>query len=182
MHSLERIVLMVLAFAKAIQSRLETNPEDPTFAPEILSLFGSFPLVAPKSQFSDFDIYGTDLWNLSTRLQRSDCGDGGHISCLLRVFSCYLLDAADQSKAESWANSIRILKVVIRAAKTCIKLKELELATKMLELAVVYLKTTSKITDITPEDVRIHSRLNNENLLMRILLVSMPFLVVRLES
>lgn len=165
---------MIEAFAQAIPARLAANPEDSTFAPEILSLLGSFPLSASAAQSADFDSHGTDIWNLSTRLLRTDRNDGGQIPCLLRVFSCYMLDAADQSKPETWSNAMRILKVLIRAAKTCLQKKQIELAGKMVEMITIYSDSTSKMTDTSPEDIHIRDRLVNQYLLIRILLVGTP--------
>ena len=144
---------------------------------------GSFPLIPATTQSGEFETNGTDIWNLSTRLLRTERGDGGRIPCLLRVFSCFLLHGAEQCKSESWSNAIRILKVVLRAAKTCLQQLELPLGTKMLELAAMYLQKASKITDISPEDLEIYTKLSNQNFLLRIILVGfVPLICIMCQA
>jgi len=112
----------------------------------VLPLSG--PLLGGKQD--ELDKLGTELWNLSTRVQREqvqirtnrpqEVASAQQASCLLRVFSFLLLDSARSHtfKGEEHKNCIRIMKVALKAAKVCIKEQELEGATKVLERAADY--------------------------------------------
>ena len=143
----------------------------------------TFPLTAPSSHRGEFDSIATDLWNISTRLLRNRDEQSPHGTtdkqqlCLLRVFTCFLLDCAQEHNATNisgvWANGIRILKVILKAAKTCITNSETDWGTKMLEKAATYVTELAmrEETSITPEDRTILERLRNEFLVMRVMLV-----------
>lgn len=107
----------------------------------------------------ELDRLGTELWNLSTRLRRTEVQPNGKTKeevsgqnrslCLLRVFSFLLLDSASgqASKGRERKNSIRLLKVALKAAKVCIDNSELSGATKTLERAADYQEALSKESD-----------------------------------
>jgi hypothetical protein len=97
--------------------------------------------------------------------------------CLLRVFSCLLLDSAHEHgvmvKSSTWSNGIRILKVLLKATKSCARYDETDWGTKMLEKAADYVTELAMVeeTSVTPEDRAILERLRNEFLVMRVMLV-----------
>jgi hypothetical protein len=155
---------------------------------ELLSHLVTFPIPLPSSRRGEFDNIATNLWNLSTRLLRSveaseQTGAGAAAVdkkplCLLRVFSCYLLDAAhqpqdnqeDQRRAAGWENnSVRLLKVFLKATKSCTRYGVVDWATKMLERAAAFVGQL--IGRVTGEDGELVERLKNQFLVMRVMLV-----------
>ncbi|KAK2758343.1 hypothetical protein FQN54_004191 [Arachnomyces sp. PD_36] len=100
------------------------------------------------------DTQGTTLWNACTRLMRrgregSGEGDEGEkeeneraresedvFLCYVKAFSFLLLESGcgDKRRADS---DIRILKASLKAAKTCIGFKQLDIALKVLESAAI---------------------------------------------
>jgi hypothetical protein len=139
--------------------------------PELRSYLPVFPLKLPSAQLGEFDAQGTELWNLSTRLLRDNGDSNQEIPYLLRVLASYMLDAANRGSTSTWANHIRVAKVVLRAAKTCVLQSEHDLGVKMLERAERYLDRTASGEETTPEDMALHGRLKNQYSLLRILLV-----------
>jgi hypothetical protein len=98
--------------------------------------------------------------------------------CLLRVFACYLLDAAhqpqssgaDQQQYAGWENnSVRLLKVFLKTTKSCARYSVLDWATKMLERAAAFVGQLTGL--VTGEGGEVVERLKNEFLVMRVMLV-----------
>jgi hypothetical protein len=163
--------------------RLNSNHHDPSLTAELASHLVTFPLPAPSARRGEFDTIGTELWNISTRLFRrgdenaSASSMDKRILCLLRVFSCLLLDSAQEhgvmDKSSTWTNGIRILKVLLKAAKSCAKYDETDWGTKTPEKAADYVIELAMVeeTSVSPEDRAILERLRNEFLVMRVMLV-----------
>jgi hypothetical protein len=78
------------------------------------------------SRYEEFDRIGTIIWNLCTRLRRdfnSDNPIGVPLILLLaRVFSFLLLDGAHDGGKSATGNLARLMKIGIKAGKSCIGL------------------------------------------------------------
>jgi hypothetical protein len=143
--------------------------------PELQTHLAYFPIVVPASRRGEFDAIGTDIWNLSTRLFRTaedDSRSDKSTICLLRVFACLLLDTANDA-AGGCHNGVRVLKVVLKAARSCAKEGEFDWGTKMLERAAVYVADLEKDKSDVGDDRIVLERLGNEYLVMRVLLVGL---------
>jgi hypothetical protein len=76
------------------------------------------------SKCEDIDGQGTSLWNLCTRLRRTfeesdNPHDIPHILLLSRIFAFLLLDGALEAGKTTTGNTLRLLKIGIKAAKNC---------------------------------------------------------------
>ncbi|KAF2666798.1 SPO22-domain-containing protein [Microthyrium microscopicum] len=165
----------ILAFARVVPSRLENNPTDHTLAPELRSHLPTFPLKPPSSLLGEFDAQGTELWNLSTRLIRENGDSNQTMPCLLRVFASYMLDGANGGRMGNWENATRVVKVILRATKTCVRFSEYALGVGLLECAGRYFSQTASTTDVTPEDMAVHQRSMDQYSLLQILLAWKQF-------
>lgn len=112
---------------------------------------------------TELDAKGLELWNAATRLRidhrriehaSRDKENESHPSlhvgaCLTRVFAFMLLEAAwhactralDSRQRDAFTcfqNTVRVMKVALKAGKVCVAQAELGLATKVLERAAVF--------------------------------------------
>jgi hypothetical protein len=130
------------------------------------------PIALNSARLAEFDAKGTELWNLSTRLNRSsETHDKRHL-CLLRVFAFNLLDSAHRKQRKTKVNCVRLLKVAFKAAKFCLDGDEVELGVKILERAAAYVvELNSEESQFTPEDEPVRGRLEAEYYVLRTTLV-----------
>lgn len=128
---------------------------------------------APSARVAEFNTKGTDLWNLSTHLSRSNDAPQKRLLCLLRVFAFGLLDCAQLRRSISSANFVRLLKLAFKAAKFCITSDALEHGLKVLERVAAYLEDFDKIEEeLSPEDTALKAKLKSEYHILRTTLVS----------
>jgi hypothetical protein len=146
------------AFAATLVKRIEAGSHVPLI-PEIQVQIRGLPLKTSSAVIAkqdELDKLGTELWNQATRL-RSDkhdirgvpndsTADKANVVPFLRAYAFLLLDSAgargkDGRKRKS---CIRLMKVALKAARVCIEGSELEVATKVLELAAEYEEVLSK--------------------------------------
>lgn len=90
---------------------------------------------------------------------------------MLRVFACLLLATANDT-ASGWQNGVRVLKVALKAARSCAKEVEVDWGTKMMERAAVYVAALEREKGTMGEERIVFERLGNEYLVMRVMLVS----------
>lgn len=87
---------------------------------EFPSKFGA----SAASKFEEIDGQGTSLWNLCTRLRRSFNSDNPQdipvILLLSRTFAFLLLDGALEASKSTTENTLRLMKIGIKATKNCI--------------------------------------------------------------
>jgi len=100
-----------------------------TLLTEIENQISNFPnkfgaIAASKSE--EVDQVGTTIWNLCTRLRRDVESDNPKdvpiILLLVRVFSFLLLDGAYECGKNAPGNLARLIKIGIKAGKSCIGL------------------------------------------------------------
>lgn len=74
-------------------------------------------------RYQDIDNEGIALWNLCTRLMRTNEPQPKKPSDVLlaaRVFAFQLLDAATPKAASTGANIMRLMKIALKAGKSCL--------------------------------------------------------------
>ncbi|KAK7183868.1 hypothetical protein PSPO01_10204 [Paraphaeosphaeria sporulosa] len=148
----ETKVKSVCAFACTLADRLD-NSHDAKLTEDLQAQVCNLPLPAISALIAkqdELENFGTELWNVSTRLRRDLLHTNGKITeesarrnreaGLLRVFSFLLLDSAGSQavKGRERKNCIRLMKVALKAAKWCVENKEVDNATKVLERAAEY--------------------------------------------
>jgi hypothetical protein len=132
----------------------------------------ALPITLNNAHPGEFDVKGTELWNLSTRLNRSNEAHNKRAISLLRVFAFNLLDSAHRKQSKTSANCVRLLKVVFKAAKSCLDASEVELAVKALERAATFVEELGNDNnDLTLEDQPVRLRLAAEYYILRTTLV-----------
>ncbi|KAE8452848.1 hypothetical protein EG329_013120 [Mollisiaceae sp. DMI_Dod_QoI] len=107
------------------------------------------------SKCEEIDHCGTTIWNLCTRLRREYDTDNPHdvplILLLARVFAFLLLDCAHRCGKAIAGNIPRLMKIGLKAGKTCLDRKQADLALKVLEKVGGYegllKKSDSEISD-----------------------------------
>jgi hypothetical protein len=76
------------------------------------------------SKCEEIDGIGTSLWNLCTRIRRNyeteDPDDIPIILTFARVFAFQLLDGALEPNQSTTANTLRLMKIGIKAGKNCL--------------------------------------------------------------
>ena len=118
------------------------------------------------------DLLGADLWNLSTRLRRDDGAVEKIPICLLRVFAFLLLDTAHHARKGTAHNCVRLMKIALKAGKSCLDCDRLDFAAKVMESAAHYDEFLAKPENhLTPEDGPVCGRLRAEYYLLRTSLV-----------
>ncbi|PMD45090.1 SPO22-domain-containing protein [Hyaloscypha variabilis F] len=161
-------------FATDLQAQLTAatiarTPE--TLLTEIENQISNFPnkfgaIAASKSE--EVDQVGTTIWNLCTRLRRDVESDNPKdvpiILLLVRVFSFLLLDGAYECGKNPPGNLARLIKIGIKAGKSCIERKEGDLALKVLEKVGGYIKPDP---GVTPGDKEACERLTPEYYVLR---------------
>ncbi|KAF1808565.1 SPO22-domain-containing protein [Eremomyces bilateralis CBS 781.70] len=124
------------------------------------------------SKKAEFDILGTDLWNLATQLKRSWDGwnyeaskddttvDGSRsnpifeaLTCHIRVFSFLLIDTGCMPQVEKELNDpsrfLRLVGISIKSGRTCLLCSELELALVSLERAAACLQVLHDVEKVS---------------------------------
>jgi hypothetical protein len=98
----------------------------------------------------ELDRLGTELWNSSTRLRRDEPvqngknkegkGRSSSVVCVLRAYAFLLLDSAGSHsvKGRECKPCIRLMKVALKAAKSCVLRQDLDNARRVLESAASY--------------------------------------------
>jgi hypothetical protein len=120
------------AFAASLEARLPvaaTSRTAGTLPKETEDQISSFPSkfgAIAASKCEEVDRIGTTIWNLCTRLRRDVESDNPKdvpiILLLARVFSFLLLDGAYDGGKNAPGNLARLMKIGIKAGKSCIGL------------------------------------------------------------
>jgi type I restriction-modification system DNA methylase subunit len=94
---------------------------------EIEKQISSFPSILKDSdnvRRNEFDRLGTSIWNICTRLRRQHEVDKPQdvplVLLVARVFSFLLLDCAHQIGKSEAGNVLRLMKIGIKAGKSCL--------------------------------------------------------------
>lgn len=160
-------------FANSISDRINGPTTDRSLVADLQEHVQLLPMQAPSARVGEFNTKGTNLWNLSTRLSRSNDAPQKRLLCLLRVFAFGLLDCAQLRRSISSANCVRLLKVAFKAAKFCITSDALEHSLKVLERVAAYLEEFDRIEEeLSPEDAALRAKLKSEYHILRTTLVS----------
>ncbi|KAH8687536.1 meiosis protein SPO22/ZIP4 like-domain-containing protein [Tricladium varicosporioides] len=120
----------------------------------------------------EIDTIGTALWNLCTRLRRDknpvEPGNTPSILVVARVFAFLLLNCAHDHGKVTVGNSLRLMRIGIKAAKGCLEEKQVDPAQKVLEKFGKQEEALKKAqVELTPEDVEECERLNAEYFVLR---------------
>ncbi|KAF2432077.1 SPO22-domain-containing protein [Tothia fuscella] len=161
---------LIFNFATRIAERVasETAQNASFIKSDLQDHIKLLPIVVPTARFKDFETQGTDLWNLSTRLSRSDNAPNKTVLCLLRVFAFSLLDSAHKKGGKTSANCVRLLKVAFKAAKACLGCGEVEQGVKVLERATEYLdELCGEDVYLSGEEGKVRDRLEGEYYVLR---------------
>lgn len=162
-----------IEFANSIPDRISRPDTNRALLSDLQEHVQTLPMQAPSARVSEFNTMGTDLWNLSTRLSRTNDAPQKRLLCLLRAFSFGLLDCAQLRRSVSSANCVRLLKVAVKAAKFCITSDALEQALKVLERVAAYLEEFDKLgEDLSAEDSSLRAKLKSEYHILRATWVS----------
>lgn len=169
-------MLTLTAFAKGLANRVERSPSDALLLNELSTHIETLPL-APAStsdKKEELDRVGTDLWNLSTHLRRNERSSSGYLPCLLRVFAFLLLDSVQPGTDCGPQNCVRLLKVALKTAKTCLDTVQLDLCAKSLERAARYEEELSKsAAEEWPVEGMVYEKLRAEYFILRTALVGL---------
>lgn len=121
---------MVSALALDLKAQLPTavsSPVQGALFNDVQKYVLAFPnnlAQSTVSKFEEIDSNGTALWNLCTRLRRNYDSDNQQdvpiILFMARVFAFLLLDCALEGGMSTTANTLRLMKIGIKAAKNCI--------------------------------------------------------------
>jgi tetratricopeptide (TPR) repeat protein len=169
---------VLLAYADKLEEQLSSSDGvlevSPALVDELDSRTKAFTKtlgVAAASRGGDLDGKGTALWNLSTRLKRSQHQDGHPtpvIVGMVRMFALQMLFTAEVSGTSSTDNTIRVLRVALKTTKSCLELDDYAMAAKALERAAeLEDKLQTQLPRLTPEDTDAHMKLSTEYLLLR---------------
>jgi hypothetical protein len=132
----------------------------------------TLPVALGSARLGEFDAKGTELWNLSTRLNRSNEAYDKKTLCLLRVFSFNLLVSAHRKQSKTSTNCVRLLKVAFKAAKFCLNAIEIERGVKVLERAATLVEELNgEFSELAREDEPVRERLVAEYYVLRTTLV-----------
>lgn len=121
---------MLAAFASDLEAQLPTAISArtaPFLVQDIHEQISNIPnkrLSAAESRCGELDNRGTSLWNLCTRLRRIFDSDNlanvPPILLVTRVFAFLLLDCAYENGNNVAGNFTRLLKISVKAAKSCL--------------------------------------------------------------
>ncbi|KAI9739411.1 MAG: hypothetical protein M1818_005099 [Claussenomyces sp. TS43310] len=193
----EKRVTAIISFAERIQSVLSAlsgTKVSVTFFNELEESIGLFPksvsLVA-ENKIEVFDRIGTALWNLCIRFRRSvsneDFSEAQAVMLMARVYAFLLLDCAHSSEKDGMANAVRVMKVSLKTARSCLGKtdpfeyrlslmpilagKRYDLAVRVLEKAALYGEHLTNLHgQVTSEDTEINAKLSSEYLVLRMAL------------
>ncbi|KAH8883678.1 SPO22-domain-containing protein [Thozetella sp. PMI_491] len=139
-----------LDFARDLGSRLSSAP-DSTETTDCLAqeiekhisvLHGYHQKPGSLSSWAqELEQQGVPLWNLCNRLSRECPADSGRSKRLFlasRVFAFHLLAFSWQIECTETRNAIRLMKVALKAGRSCIEGSELDLSVLVLEKAADY--------------------------------------------
>jgi hypothetical protein len=170
-----RVVLahsVISGFANSVADRITKGSANTLLTSDLLSHILTLPITLASARLSEFDTKGAEIWNLSTRLNRSSEVYDKKTLCLLRVFAFNLLDSAHHRQSKTSANCVRLLRVAFKAAKFCLVAGEVELSVKVLERAAAHVEELSnEDNQFGPEDEPVRARLTAEYYVLRTTLV-----------
>ncbi|OBT49348.1 hypothetical protein VE00_00485 [Pseudogymnoascus sp. WSF 3629] len=176
----EKRVAALLSFSATARSKLSPLPSGPAslnLQTQLHEQINGFPgslasLAVSKRQ--DLDTEGLTLWNLATRLMRAnDCPISPEQRATLlaaRVFAFLLLDGGLGKGNTSPVCVSRLMKIALKAAKSCIEVKRLDFALKVLEKAAVYegqLSMHDGAVKASPAEAETYSQLQSEYYVVR---------------
>ncbi|KAJ4331225.1 sporulation-specific protein 22 [Didymella glomerata] len=148
----ENKVKAVISFASGLTLRLD-KPLEPALLADLQTNIRHLPLPASPAvtaKRDELDRLGTELWNSSTRLRRDEPvqngknkegkGRSSSVVCVLRAYAFLLLDSAGSHsvKGRECKPCIRLMKVALKAAKSCVLRQDLDNARRVLESAASY--------------------------------------------
>lgn len=178
----EKRVNSILSFAKDLQvqlcskSPLGTPPSNEVpLISRLEKALDRFPTgfgLYAIQRYEDLDSNGTALWNLCTRLRREHSSEESEIWQLLllmaRVYAFLLLDCAQSGERGTVSNVVRLFKIGLKAAKSCLESRQPDLATRVLEKVASYDGLLQKQdAHENPEDVELYKRLSAQYFVMR---------------
>ncbi|KAI9792395.1 MAG: hypothetical protein M1816_002279 [Peltula sp. TS41687] len=170
----ERRIKVTLSFAAGLPERLQSRTTDSSLVDDLQRHIDGIPnskSALGESSYEQFDSHGTALWNLSTRLKRDEGSPiDEKIICLVRVFAFLLLDYAQQTTQGTAKNSVRLLKVALKTARSCLDMKDFnhDYCLRVLERAAEYEESLSQHKDTTkPEDLAFYTQLSAEYFIIR---------------
>jgi hypothetical protein len=135
------LTLTFQALAQTVADHLQSNSTDLTVYERLRSHLDGLPFATTPVKLvpsEEIDGIGTQLWNLSTTVQRSE-GLDGKTTALVKIFSFFLLDTGQQTlRPRTTASVARILRVALKTAKYCMSQGELDFSLKALERAAHY--------------------------------------------
>ncbi|PSN68963.1 SPO22-domain-containing protein [Corynespora cassiicola Philippines] len=180
----ERKLTSLLAFSSKLLTRCKSTP-DIASVKDLQKHVTGLPLQKSSvyaTKQDELDRLGTELWNATTRLRRDtskeeqkkeNMEEHARFHCYLRMFSLLLLDSASNQAGREGTRKtcVRLMKVALKTARTCVSSDELVLATKALERAADYesILCTGQ-DDESTEMVALGDRLRMEYFILRIML------------
>lgn len=189
-----------VAFASTLQTHISSETIDDVILANIRAQIKALlfvPLPAEASYSIELDGKGLELWNTATRLRQDHqptqnaFGEQANDSrpptvtfaCITRAFAFFLLDAGWQitvkiydgkhvNESRRFANAVRIMKVALKAGKTCVATDELDLAMKVLERAAAITEGLSDQAGACSDEADTHltGRLTSEYYILRTML------------
>ncbi len=119
----------MIAFASTLETRLPTaaTSQNPALLAELEEHISALPgefYARVANKYEELDRVGTVIWNLCTRLRRDfDSDDPQEVPLILllaRVYAFLLLNGAHESGKGTDGNLARLMKIGIKAAKSCL--------------------------------------------------------------
>ncbi|MCJ1250157.1 hypothetical protein MMC30_007383 [Trapelia coarctata] len=159
-------------FTSHLQQVLASKEKPSTLATDLLDHIDQLAEVRLRADNSsrNLDEEGTKLWNLSSKLKKDEAASSKLI-CLVRVFSCLLLDCGHRSTAGSTPNAIRILKCALKTTKLCLDQGHTALAERIVEKAAYYDELLQQSDTTGHEDgATLQDDLSREYYVMRVAL------------
>ncbi|TVY81885.1 Sporulation-specific protein [Lachnellula suecica] len=172
----EKRVRAILAFAAELEAQLPTAASSRTpgtLLEETEKHVSTFPGnigAAAASKCEEIDSAGTTLWNLCTRLRRDHEApqDSPVILVAVRVFAFLLLNSAHEAGKGTTENLLRLMKTGIKAAKSSLERKDVQLCTRVLEKVGKYEEILrNPQPDLVSDDAEDRERLCAEYFVLR---------------
>jgi hypothetical protein len=120
---------ILLAFATEVEALL-SEPTGPRISASLVDKLENhiqtFPAnvgSAASAKYEDLDRSGTTLWNLCTRLKRSDEPNNQQkplVLAMTRLYAFLMLDSGQNSGKGNFTNGVRVMKVALKTAKNCL--------------------------------------------------------------
>ncbi|KAI1006471.1 hypothetical protein K3495_g1756 [Podosphaera aphanis] len=183
-HDKDKRLRNIIALSSTLEVQLSeavNKKEVGNLALDIKKCIMSFPVNSSlSSQHEDFEKSGIAIWNLCIRLRRDteseDSGELHYLLFLARIFAFFLLDYVNQCLRAAPESLPRLIKIGIKAGKSCIDRNESDIALLVLSKVGGYQDLVTKLgTHMAKDDRTSSENLFAEYYILRTALVGVVF-------